>query len=367
MSHEGLSIEEVRAAASRDDGPRVFLLNGEEDFLAEETTRAIVESALTPEHRGFNLDVVRAGDVDIRDLLAIAASFPMLAERRVVVVKEVDRFDQKELDLLNGYCENPAPSTVLVLAAAKADLRKNPFAAIRKAGAVVTCRPLYENQLAPWIVTHARRLGLSISPDAARMLAAYVGSSLRALDNEIRKLQTYLGGRTTISVDEVSAVVGMSREFSVFELQRAIGARQGARAVEIVEHMIDAGENVPFILVMVTSYLLNVLKIHELRRKGASDRELVAETRVSPHFLQEYVSAAAGYSRGELEEAFLLLAEADERVKTSAADPRQVLLTMLIRLMKISPPGTAEGVDGEAGGEGWPGPEEAPYGASVPR
>jgi DNA polymerase-3 subunit delta len=335
VAKDTLTYDDLIASLEKKSLAQVYLLHGEEDFLAEEGTNAVIAAALNVAEREFNLDILRGSEADIRDVLSLASSFPMMAERRVVVLKEVDRLSPKELELVAGYVDNPSPTSTVVLVAVKADMRRRPFSVIKRVGAAFECKPLYENRIPGWIESRVAGRNAAITPEACKMLAAYVGNSLRGLNNEIDKLFTYLGDTQTITAEDVSAVAGMSKEYGVFDLQRAIGAKDLKRSAEILEHMLEAGENVPFIIIMLTSYFVTLLKLHDLRLKGSSDRELASEARVHPFFLKEYLEAVRTYPRSELEDAFGILARADERVKTSSGDDGSILHAMLIELLHL--------------------------------
>ena len=330
---DGPSVADLTAALARGAPASVYLLHGEEDFLVEGALKAIVEAAVPPDQRGFNLDTFRGGEDDGRQIAAVASAFPLVADRRAVVLRDVERCSTRDLDAISAYLESPSPTTVFVIVAATADLRKRPYSVARKAGVVVECRPLYGNQIPGWIASRAAASGWEITPEAARVLQAYVGTSLRALDNELEKLYTYLGQKRVIGADEVAEVVGLSREFSIFELQRAIGHRDTGRALEIGEHMLAGGESLSLILVMLTSYFVSLLKVQELKRKGASDRDIASEIRVTSFFVREYIDAAAEFSRREVENAFCRLARADERLKTSGEDHRQIFSSTIVSLV----------------------------------
>ncbi len=330
---DGLSVAELTAALAKGEPASVYLLHGEEDFLVEEALRAILDAAVHPDQRGFNLDTFRGGEEDGRHIAAVASAFPLMADRRGVILREVERCSAKDLEAVGAYLEAPSPTTVFVIVATSADLRKRPYTVARKIGVVVECKPLYGNHIPGWIAARAAASGWEITPEAARVLQAYVGTSLRALDNELEKLYTYLGKKRTIGADEVAEVVGLSREFSIFELQRAIGHRDAGRALEIGEHMLDGGETLTFILVMLTSYFVSLLKVQELKRKGTSDRDISSEIRVTSFFVREYIDAAAGFSQREVENAFCRLARADERMKTSGEDHRQILSSTIVSLV----------------------------------
>jgi DNA polymerase-3 subunit delta len=337
MAGGGLSFDDLDAALRGGTLASLYLFHGEETLLVDEAVQRVVDTAMGDADRAFNLDVLSGSENDARDIVSRASSFPMMSERRVVVVRDVERMDGKGLELLTHFVENPSPTTCLVLVAAKADMRKKPFTTIRKNGVVMEFKALYDNQLPAWIEKRVLRLGKTIAPEAGKLLAAYVGSSLRALDNEIDKLMLFIRDRTSISADDVAAVVGFTREFSVFELQKAVGAKNLPRAVEIMERMIDAGAGLPFVFTMLTSYYATLWKLADLRRRGVAERELAGEAGINPYFVREYLEALRQHGVGEIEQAFSHLAEADEQSKTGSRDPRQIMHLLLIRLIGYEP------------------------------
>jgi len=311
----------------------VYFLYGGEDFLAEEATGAIVRAALRGLEREFNLDLFRVGDADIREILAIASSFPMMADRRVVVLRDIEKLTARDLEPLVSYLGAPSPSTTLIVVGGKLDMRKKPYLDLKRRWPSVECKTPYENELPGWVEGRVRKAGRRISADASRLLVAYVGASLRGLQSELDKLFTYMGDKESISVDDVGSVVGFSREFSVFELQRAIGSRDRRRAAEILERMLEMGQSVPFILVMLTSYFNSLWKAETLRRRGLSQSDMASELQMSPYRVRELAAALKQFSLEEIEQAFCLLAAADLEVKTTSAGPRQVMHPLLARLL----------------------------------
>ena len=332
MGKEGLTYADLRGWLEQKKLAPVYLFYGEEDFIMDEALQLLIDTAVTKEERGFNLDVLRGNETDARDVIARASSFPMMAECRVVVLRDVDKLPAKDLELLAHYVEHPSRTTCFVMLAAKVDFRKRPYSIVKRTGTAVEFKPLYENQLPAWIAEQIRRKGRTITLEASKLMAAYVGTSLREANNEIDKLLIYLGERKAISEADVAAVVGVSKEFSVFELQKAVGEKNLRRSLHILEHMLNAGESVPFIIVMLAGYFTNLWKLHDLRRRGVPEKEQTSVLRINPYFLKDYHNVLARYSGGEIERIFSLLAVADERIKTSSADPKQVMLTLLLQI-----------------------------------
>lgn len=330
MAKEGLTLDDLRSSLAQRVFAPVYLFYGEEDFLAEQATDLIVGSSMSVEQQGFNLDVVYGSDADARDIVSHASSFPMMADRRVVVVRELDKLANKEL--LSSYLEEPLPTTCLVLHSAKPDFRKKPYATAKRVASVIKCEPIREYQIPGWITKRVKQQGCEIDPEAVKILAAYVGTSLREIQNELDKLYIFVGKRQAIVSDDIRAVVGVSKEYNIFELQNAVGGKNLARSTEILDRMMDLGESPILIIMMLTRYFTTLWKLHDLRRRGSTD--LASASGVNPYYLKDYVATLGHYSVAELERSFEILATADELLKSTSMGPSQVMQNMLIQLMK---------------------------------
>jgi DNA polymerase III subunit delta len=331
MVKEGLTIDDIRSALARKEFAPVYLFYGEEDFLAEEATDLVITSAMTPEQHGFNLDIMYGSDADARDILSHASSFPMMAERRVVVVREFDKLADKEL--LSPYLEQPSPTTCLILHSAKPDFRKKPYVMARRSATLIKFEPLRDYQVAGWIGKRVKNQGREIEPDATKILAAYVSTSLREIQNELDKLYLFVGEKKAISSDDVRAVVGVSKEYNIFELQNAIGAKNLARSTEILSNMLNAGEPPILIILMLTRYFTTLWKLHDLQRRG--NTEPAKALGINPYFFKDYVTALGNFRSGEIEHSFEVLAAADEQLKSATLDHVQVMQNMVVCLMQL--------------------------------
>jgi DNA polymerase-3 subunit delta len=235
-----------------------YLFIGQEDFLIDECIDRIIYDLLTEDTKAFNLDIVYGSKADAREVMAHASSFPMMSERRVVVVKEFQNLlaGDTAKEIVSAYIERPLNSTCLVLLAENPDFRTKPFTDLKKSGAVFAFNPLYDNQVPVWIAARCKKSGKDVDMEVCRLLQAYVGNSLRAIQNELEKLFTYLGERTQMKLEDVADVVGISRGFTVFDLQKAIGNKNLEEALRIVKRMIETGETPQLAIVMLTRYFI---------------------------------------------------------------------------------------------------------------
>ncbi len=339
MAEKGPTPEMLEADLRAGRLTPVYLLYGSESLLLEEAVRRVIDSALPEEARAFNLEFLSGADSDIREILARASAFPMSAARRTVVVRDVDRLGEKALELLVHYLEQPSPTTVLLLTGTKPDFRRKAFATLRKRGAAYAFEELRDYQVPGWIEQRVAKRGGSIEGDAARLLATYVGSSLRDIDNELDKLFLYIGDRAAITRDDVAAVVGISREYNVFELQNAIGRRDARRAVEILERMLEANEPVPLILSSLVNYFAKLWLIGDQTRRGVKPAEIASLARIPFFYLKEYLQTLERFTPEEIEGSFHKIAVADQQSKTTGADVKSILHRLCISILM---PGTPD-------------------------
>jgi DNA polymerase-3 subunit delta len=320
----------------------IYLLVGKEDFLVDECVDRIVTTLVPHEMRGFNLDVVYGSKLEAKDVIAHASSFPMMGDRRVVVVKEFEKLVLGETakEIVGHYIQHPLESTCLVLTSEEPDFRKRPFTDLKKSAKIYACRPLYDNEVPAWIQNWVRSKGKMISIDACQLLQAYVGNSLRSLDNEIQKLLIYTADQNEITQTNINAVAGASREYTIFDLQNSIGKRDAKVALTILARMMETGESPQMIIVMLTRFFTTLMKIGELRARRVSEQELASQFRFSPNIFRQYLESCANFSAVELERNFRALLSADTTLKTTSnSDPRLVMDLLVYSLVsKASQP-----------------------------
>jgi DNA polymerase III subunit delta len=300
----------------------VYLFIGAEDFLSEECVDRVIRDLLTTETKAFNLDVAYGSKADAGQVFAHAASFPMMSERRIVVIKEFDKLISSDSvkELVSAYIARPLESTCLILLAEKPDFRTKPFADLKKSGTVFSFNPLYDNQIPAWIAARCKKMGKEVDIEACRLMQAYIGNSLRAIQNELDKLFTYLGERPHVTPEDVADVVGVTRGYTVFDLQNAIGKKNIGEALRIVKRMIEIGEAPQLSIMMLARYFNLVWKIQDMLKCGAPDTEVIAATKISPYYFKDYAEAARRFSSSQIENSFRILLDADLQLKSTSPD-----------------------------------------------
>jgi DNA polymerase III subunit delta len=326
-TREKMDFDAMLSSIRKKEFAPIYFFYGDESFLIDEFIDAIIEYGVDQSMKEFNLDILHGNEVDGKRIVSIASSFPMMADRRVVIVKEVEKVKQTEV--LEQYFAHPSETTILLLIAdAKPDMRKKPFTLMKKHSVGGECSQLYDDKIPAWIESRSKKKKLTMEPQAIALLHSYVGNSLRELDNELEKLLIYIGDRTSVTANDVKLAVGVSREYNPFELSNMIGEKNITRSLEITERLISSGENIVPILAAITSHFLKLWKLQDGVRLRKNEFELAQIAGVHPFFLKQYLGHLKKYSLHQIETAFVILADADLSAKSSG-DPK-LILTMAI-------------------------------------
>ena len=237
MAAKGITYEEILRDLKAQKIVPVYYLMGEEDYYIDKLSDVIVDAVLSKDERDFNLDIVYGAEVNVDKIIELAHAYPMMAERRVVLVREAQAI--RSLEGLEAYLAHLTPTTVLIFCHkhGKLDARKSVAKAIQQVGVVYESKKLFDNQLPPFISQYMRQHNVDIEPQAVQMLAGHVGADLSRLTTEMDKLLLALpeGGRV-VDAAIVEQQTGMSKDFNDFELMAALAQRNIFRANQIVKY-----------------------------------------------------------------------------------------------------------------------------------
>ena len=320
----------------------VYLLMGDEPDYVDMVCDAILEHCLDESERDFNQTVCYGADVTADAVITAARRYPMFAERQLVVVKEAQMM--KSLEELAVYCQKPLESTVLVLAmhGASADKRKSLYKTVSKMGVVVESQALRDYEVPRWIPMFYQTKGLKIAPDAAALLAEYAGTDLNKIAIETEKMLKNLPeGTVEVSASDIEKNVGISRQFSVFELTKELSFRNYAKALRIASYI---GSSAKFAMPMAVSALYThfyrILKYEALLMQNPRPgNDLKAKALgVNPYFFSEYDTAVRNYPLKKCMAVIALLKEYDYKGKggdVGEATPAELMVEMTARILNI--------------------------------
>ena len=293
----------------------VYLLSGEEPYFIDVISDFIEENVLSEQEKEFNQTIVYGKDADAVTVISYAKRYPMMSNYQVLIVKEAQDLD--DIDAFLPYVQNPVSSTILVLCYKyrKLDKRKSLFKTIEKSGVVMESPVLYDNKIPDWISNFVKERGFSVSPKAAVLLAEFVGNELSKIVNELTKLFINLPAGSEITEDVVERNIGISKDFNVFELQKALGRKDVYKSNMIIRYFAANLKENPLVKVIPSlySYFTKVLLYHYLPDKSRNNA--ASALSVNPFFIQDYQTAAKNYPLHRLVAVISYLREYDLKAK----------------------------------------------------
>lgn len=279
----------------------VYLLHGDESYLIDEAA-SLLETSIVQEHeKAFDQQILYGNDINARFLIEQLSLFPLIAQRRLVIVREAQLMaDLKDLE---AYVARPAPSSVLVLChkGKSMDKRWKVFTSIKENGFILAADALKENQIVPWLMAAAKSLNIQLEHDAAEAMLQLIGPEISRLYPELIKLQSLSQRAGVVSRTDILDLVGMSREFNVFELQDAIASGDVTKSMQIALIMADQKDYslIP-LLATLAGYYTRLYAVKSL--PGADDSAIADAIGIkAPFVIKKHKIAAANYSMQSLE------------------------------------------------------------------
>lgn len=320
----------------------VYFLQGEETYYIDRISDFIEQNALSDAEKGFNQVVVYGKDAPMATILTHARRYPMMAQRQVVIVKEAQDIPDLNKDiggrLLLDYLAKPVPSTVLAFCHKhkSLDKRKELGKKIDQLSVCLSTKKMYDNQLPEFVSEYAHEKKIGIDDRAVMALCEFVGNDLHRLANEIDKMMIALNSSGMITAEQVMNQVGVSKEYNIFELQKAIVTRDTLLATKIVNFFESNTKKNP--IIPVVAYLFSFFSklLAASQSPDKSDKGLVAALKISPYAAKDYSLALRQYPSDRLQRIISDLKDADLKLKgvnTGSDSDGQILRELVYKIM----------------------------------
>ncbi len=331
-----MSAEKIIGEWKKGSFKPVYWLEGEEPYHIDKVVEYAEHKILSDSEAGFNLTIFYGRDADWAAVINACRRYPMFAERQVVLLKEAQHM--KDIEKLEGYIDNPLTSTVFVVSykEKKIDARTKFAKTLKQKGEVLTTKKLYDNQLPQWANQMVEQHGLSINQKALALLVDHIGNDLSRIQNEIEKLAVNLGDRKNITEDDIEKYIGVSKEFNVFELQEALGKKNLAKAIRIIQYFESNPKAAPIQLILPSLYGY-FSKVYMIFGAGSNDEKMIASAiGVNPFFVKDYLAAAKNYGEKGVQQTLLLLHQYNLRsigVHDAGTEDADLMKELVVKMM----------------------------------
>lgn len=326
----------------------VYYLHGSEDVLKDEAIRAIVDRALDPSLRDFNFDQRSAGQLDPESLFSLCATLPMLAERRVVVLREIEALKRKPKvrAVLLSYLERPSPETVLILVQGSGDESQDRD--MSRIAQAVACDPLPPERVLKWLRNRAEAAGVRLEPAAADHLVRSTGGELGILTSELAKLAA-LPASEPLTAEQVGELVGVRHGETALDWRDALFDGRTGDAVRLLGPILDqpGGSGVKLVTLVGTTLIgVGIARSYldrKLRGRALDDAVFDTIRRVKVFGLlswgeekDRWVRWAGSWTAGRVRTGLRAALEADVALKeTTISDERGILTDMVLRMASL--------------------------------
>lgn len=312
-----------------------FFFHGDEAHLREEAAARVVDAYLDPATRDFNLDQLRGADVTADDLASVLATPPMMADWRVVVLRDAQGLSVKAREAVEAAAARPEPGLVLVVTAAIPGASKAKFYDnLKKKAVSIEFAALSADDAPGWLMETARENGgMELEPAAARAIVGAMGTDLGQLSSELRKLAAYVQDRKRITVDDVRAVGGAIPRQDRWAWFDMVAERRFREALAALPVLLESGESGVGLVIGMGGQLLKVALVCA-GGQAALEAELKSFQRWKARGV---VGQARKWTLPEIDRALEELLRSDRLLKSASMTDRQAIEELLLRLWSIRP------------------------------
>ncbi len=309
----------------------IYFLFGDEPYLLNQCVDRFKYAVLDENTFDFNYSLFYSSDADITTVKDTVETLPVFTSHRLIILKNAHELKDSELIQLEPILENPVDSSVFVIFAEKVDKRKKAIKILLDKAVCVEFKKPYDNQVPQWISHLAQNLGMKITTDAIHRLHRLVGNNLSELDNQLQKIQQFLGVKTAIELADVNAVVSFSREENIFDFTRAIGQKDRVKALEQLVSLLDQGQNEVGIVHLLSRHIRMLLTVRSGMDQGLGGAKLASLAQVPSYFIESYCDQARLWPIRKLEDALVVLHETDKALKSSPVSSHIWLENMVLK------------------------------------
>ena len=315
----------------------VYLLMGQERFLTEKVLSAL-RAAAGGDATVNNEEIVNAAEISPAEVIAKAKTLPMFSPRRVVIVRQVERWEGKTkkespLDQVAAYAQQPSESCLLILVSDKLDKRRRLVSLATKSGFFVDCGGPKPRQLPTFIRDRSLELGHTMDFSVAELLAELVGPSLSDCSNVIERLSLFVGPERPITEEAVGECVVRIRAATVWELVSAVERQRTDLALGALHRVFDPADRGLRLVSVLAWSTRQLLRFQAATARGLSPKDSAKEAGVQPFKAQELSRVVMRLNPKELENWLVVLGDVDNALKGgSKRPPRAILEQAVIRL-----------------------------------
>lgn len=281
----------------------------------------------------FDKESIYGEDKDYIDVLSAAQAFPFGSEKKIIIFKQAEKpKDKKELA---RYAESPAEFTILICVhdGNISNPESEPYKTLLEKGYLFEAKELKGKHLIDWLIAEVDSKGKRISSENASLMIEMVGESKQLLELQLDKILIFIGDKSEITLETINLLSTQLKEYTIFDLQNAIGKKDKELALKYSYNMLEKGNDLVMIVSMLTKYFTGLARVSELNLTKVNEFQAAKIVGTHPFYYKNYIEARRRYSDKDIIEAFRALLRADLTNKTTSTDAKTIITLLIAEII----------------------------------
>lgn len=327
------SILDVAPSINKGRLQPIYYFFGEDYYLLQNTVKAIENAAASFIISDFDKETFYGESNSLGEVLDFASAFPFGSEKKLIIVKQFEKVKDKKP--LTRYAESPVEFSILVLVhdGSISNLDSEPYKTLSKNNFIFEAKELKGKNLLKWLVNYVQSLGKIISDENAMMLTDISGDNRSILESQLQKIITYMNDEKEISFNHIRALSTQLKQYTIFDLQNAIGKKEKDKAITFAFNLLDNGVEPVFIVAMLTRYFTGIARVGELTKTNVPIPQAARIVGTHQFYYKDYQYARKVYSDKDLAVAFRALLNADLAIKTTSVDDKNIMTILISEIL----------------------------------
>ncbi len=330
MAQQIPSIATVKNFLDKENLLPVYFLAGDDSFTIDKTVEEIKEAVKPLLDSEFDLENYSMDKKeDLEAVLDSASAFPFGGGKKLIIVKRFEKVTDKKS--FTAYVKEPSDSTVMVVTyySRIRNLKSQPFAELLKKKFLFQTPYVRDGDLISWLASQAKELGISLGYSEAQLLLDTVGDDKTLLESQLQKFREYLNGKGKITTDIIRKLAFAARGYTIFDFLNVLGRGDKKKSVEILFNLLDNGNDMVYVNVMVTKYIQTLAKTLEVAPKIPDLRMAANKIGVSEYYYKNCLNAKYLLNERRIKNAARALLQAELNIKTKNMDPKTIGLLLI--------------------------------------
>jgi DNA polymerase-3 subunit delta len=311
-----------------------YLFYGEEEFLKKRYLEQVTNKMIPQSAQMMNMDLFQGKNITANQIIEISETFPFMAEKRLVIVKDsgfLKTGRKDDTEKVSEFIENILDTTCLIFVENDIDKRNKLYKRINKVGYVVEFQSPKENELITWIKKGLKQHQKEIDNKTAVHMLRTVGTNMEELVTEMEKISTYKGEETVIQKDDIDKICTKSLEIQIFDLVKAMGYKNPTKALTIYSNLILMKESPIMILSMLTRQFRLILQVKTLRVEGYDQNRIAERLKQRTFIVRDCLKQADYFSMNVLKRGIQECLETDVAIKTGRLESKLAVEMLLVK------------------------------------